>query len=94
MGRGDQVKYLHHIALLQQQGSYGTHDFALRICTDKTGVGKHQIGLYHKPCLTGTAAAHDDLKQVPHMQPAVEAHAEMLREDRVVAGVFVAVLLI
>jgi len=60
--RVDEVEYPQHISLLQQQRREGAQHLTLGICHKEAAVGLHDIGFAEKPCLAGTAAAHDDLQ--------------------------------
>ena len=66
----------------------------LRIGADKARIGKQKVWLHHEAGLARAAAAHNDLKQITHVLPSIEAHAQVLGEDHVPGRVFVAVLLV
>ena len=94
MARLDQIEHLDDIALLQKKWGDSADELTLRIGADKARIGKEQIWLYDKAGLSRAAAADYDLKQIPHVLPPVEAHAQVLGKDHVPGRVFVAVLLV
>ncbi len=94
MARLDQIEHLDDISLLQKEWGDSADKLTLRIGADKAGIGKEQIRLYDKAGFARAAAADHDLKQIPHVLPPVEAHAQVLSEDHVPGRIFVAVLLV
>ena len=80
------------IALPQKQRNGGAGQLPLGVSRDIGGVGLVKIRLDHIPGLARAGAAYHDLQEVALVLPPVEAHAEILGEDGVVAGVLVPVL--
>ena len=93
-GRVDQVEYLDDIAFLEQQRGYRPERFAFWVSHKKAAICLHQIWLHEKAGLTCAGAADHDLQQVAPVHFPVQAHADILCQDGVVAQVFVAVLCI
>ena len=91
MARINEVKHPQHIPLLQQQRRQVPEHFALGVRHQEAAVYLHDIGLAEIPRLTGTAAAHDDLQQIPPVLPPVETHSHMAGQQGVVGRVFVRV---
>ena len=94
MARLYEVEHPDDIALLQEERSDSPDKLALWIGADKARVGKEQIRFHDKAGFACAAAAHDDLKEVSHVLPSVQTHAQVLGEDHVFGWVFVAVLLV
>ena len=92
--RIDQIKYAQHIAFLQKEIANGAEHFALWIGYNKAGICKHEIRLCQKARLAAARTADHDLQEIPAVQLAVHAHLEMLRQNDILACIFVAVLLV
>ena len=81
-----------HIALLKKQRCHGPERFSLGVSHKKAAICLHQIRLHKKACFARTRASDYDLKEIAAVHFAVQAHADILRQDGVVARVFVPVL--
>ena len=91
MGWVDQVEHLNDIALLDEQRRYRPERFALRVSHKEAAICLHQVWLHKEPRFTCTATADHDLQEIAPVHFAVQAHADILRQDGVVAGVFVSI---
>ena len=91
MGWVDQVEHLNNIALLEEQRRYRPERFPLGVCHKKAAICLHQVRLHKKARLTSTRATDHDLQQIAPVHFAVQAHADILRQDGVIARVFVPV---
>ena len=94
MARLDEVKHLDNIPLLQEKRGNCADKLALWVGADKAGICQKKIRLHNKSRLACAAAAHNDLKEIPHMLPSVEAHTQVLCDDDVFVGIFITVLFV
>ena len=92
VGRVDQVKNLDDIAPLNEQRSHGPQHFSLGVCHQKTAIRLHQIRLAEKAGLASAGAADYNLQEIPPVDLSIEAHADILRKQGILHGVFVTVL--
>ena len=82
------------IALPFQQGAAVPEQFSLTIQHEKRGVGLAQVDFGIEAALACAAAAHHQGVQIAAVLPAIQPHADVLREDAVLKWVFGPVLFV